>query len=536
MKYEFSSPQMPVLSTAQVGRDPISCNLNAVVQNISLDNSFAGPWGVAYDPASRTIYVSDANSSSISVINATTNTLVNTIPSILSANDIVYDSSDNEMYVSANSAIYIINAKTNQLITSIGNVNLVNLMTYDSANGDVYVGTFQALVYVISGTNVIANITVGNNAQSVAYDPLNNEIYVTATDSATVQVINPLTNAVIQNISGVGYPDAVIFDPTNGLVYANSLDGQLSIINNSVVVKTITIRLGQSGFSQYGMAYDPLNRELYLASGGPSGTNFVLALNTSTNSLVNNITGVEPSGGPNLAYDSSNGDIYVANYNAETVGVISTGCFVTFAETGLPAGSNWSLTFGGAMRTLTNSSTVFVSSAGNSSWNISSPLLISGNTRYAVFPSSGMLAVSSNFTMTLNFVKQYEVSFASSSASEGTTSPTGSLWENASSTIPISASSNPGFVFSSWSSTNSSVTFANATKSSTTATINGPATIRASFVPGSKSTTSSSLLNSLFGINRLYLAAVVVAVVVIALAVLFLRRKKKPSTVVVGPS
>jgi YVTN family beta-propeller protein len=535
-----------------------------VVQNISLDNSFAGPWGVAYNPASGTIYVSEINSSSVAIINATTNTLVNTIPTIPFPNDIVYDSSNNEMYVSASDSLYVINARTNQLVTSIGNLEGIDQIAYDSNNGDIYAGTTESpgIIYVVSGNNLVANISVDADPRSVAYDPLNNEIYVTATDSSVVDVINPSNNALINSINGVGgSPWAALFDPTNGIVYVNSYSpsaSQLSLINNSVVVKSIMI-----GPTQYGMAYDPTNLELYLSSG--AGTNSVLALNTTSNTQVTNITRVEPSTGPNLAYDPINQDIYVANYNAEMVGVISTGCFVRFVEQGLPSGSTWSLTLGETTRILTSNSTIFVTAAGSTNWSVLSPILVNGGVRFSAFPPSGTLNINSSLKASVNFLKQYEVSFSSNSSTQGTTMPNGTTWDNASSSISISASPYPGYQFSSWSSSNSSIVFSNAAQSSTMATIGGPGNIRANFVANPSTTntistvtaasssvssvgqssstaiastsfTSSSTTNpsSLLS-NPLLVEGVVAIVVVGALSILLFMRRKKGSPVVVGP-
>ena len=87
----------------------------------------------------------------------------------------------------------------------------------------------------------------------------------------------------------------------------------------------------------------------------------------------------------------------------------------------------------------------------------------------------------SNATVIANYKTQYQVSFAVSPSGSGTTAPSGTdVWEDAG-VIPISATANSGYAFSSWSATGS-ITIANPLSASTTATINGPGTITANFV------------------------------------------------------
>ena len=93
------------------------------------------------------------------------------------------------------------------------------------------------------------------------------------------------------------------------------------------------------------------------------------------------------------------------------------------------------------------------------------------------------LTVSSNETVTGSYETQYQVSFAVSPSAAGTTRPSGTNVYETSGSLPISAEGNSGFVFSSWKMTGS-ITVANASASSTTATITGPGNITANFVTG----------------------------------------------------
>jgi len=79
-----------------------------------------------------------------------------------------------------------------------------------------------------------------------------------------------------------------------------------------------------------------------------------------------------------VAYDSSNGYVYVANSNSSTVGVISTSpqvtkiYAVTFTESGLPSGRFWSVTLNGAIYNSTTDTKTFLVPNGTYSYTIGS--------------------------------------------------------------------------------------------------------------------------------------------------------------------
>jgi hypothetical protein len=82
---------------------------------------------------------------------------------------------------------------------------------------------------------------------------------------------------------------------------------------------------------------------------------------------------------------------------------------------------------------------------------------------------------------TASWTHQYEVTFVVSPSGSGSTSPAGTnVWEDTGS-LSISATANSGYSFSTWSSNTGSITFADANFADTTATINGPGNITATF-------------------------------------------------------
>jgi YVTN family beta-propeller protein len=345
---------------------------------------------------------------------------------------------------------------------------------------------------VINGaTNtVIATIPVGSNPEGVAYDPSNGYIYVADCGSDTVSVIDGTT--VIANIHVGPGPWGIAYDPSNGYIYvADSGSDTVSVINgaNNTVIANITV-----GSGPWGIAYDPSNGYIYVTNHN-SGT--VSVINGANNTVIANITvGSGPWG---IAYDPSNGYIYVTNYASGTVSIISTTpaqsietYTVTFTESGLPPGTQWSVTFDGLTKSSTSNTITFTGVlAGTYTWNVSSIITVGSGTRYVVQTSSGTISVPNVLSVSLYYVKQYRVTIQPTPG--GSTSPSGTSWYDANSTINITAIPAPGYEFVGWE-TNSSITFTNSSSATTYAVINSPGTIVALFkaVP---SPTQSSTVN-----------------------------------------
>jgi YVTN family beta-propeller protein len=246
------------------------------------------------------------------------------------------------------------------------------------------------------------------------------------------------------------------------------------------------------GIEPAGVAYDPSNGYIYVTN---YGSDTVSVINGATNTVIATISvGIEPAG---VAYDPSNGYIYVTNYGSDTVSIISAPAqaivtiTVTFTESGLPAGAQWSVTFNGITKSSTSNSITFTGVLpGNYTWNASSIIAVGSGTRYVAQASSGTISVPTELSVSLHYVKQYRVTIQPTPG--GSTSPSGTFWYNAGSTINITAIPAPGYEFAGWE-TNSSIKFTNSSSATTNAVINSPGTIVALFKAVSSSTQSGTV-------------------------------------------
>ena len=165
-----------------------------------------------------------------------------------------------------------------------------------------------------------ATISVGDDPDAVAVDPVSQEVYVTNSLSHTVSAINEFTNTVDATIDvGAGsYPDAVGVDPgtTDGTVYVGDLgNGTVSVIDEATNTVTATINAG-TGPGAVGV--DPATDTVYVAN---EFGNTVSVIDGATNTVTATIgVGNFPTG---VAVNPATNTVYVAaEFGAGTLSVI----------------------------------------------------------------------------------------------------------------------------------------------------------------------------------------------------------------------
>jgi YVTN family beta-propeller protein len=200
-------------------------------------------------------------------------------------------------------------------------------------NDLIYVSNFgqfnvTGTVSVINGTTntIVATIYVDKNPQAIAYNPANGLFYVANTYSNTLSIINGTTNSLIGSIP-VGdvpgkSPTGIAVNSVNNTVYVTNMGSNtVSVINGTtnVVVGNITSGMGGSFFSPTGITYNSDNDNLYVTN---RGSDTVSVINGTTNMLIDEIPidAIAPSG---IIYNAANNYVYVTNMGSNTVSVIN---------------------------------------------------------------------------------------------------------------------------------------------------------------------------------------------------------------------
>ena len=287
-----------------------------------------GPEGVAYDSGNGEVYVANYNSNSVSVISGTS--VVATVSSGTGPFRVTYDSANGDVYVSdyfggSGNTVNVISGVSNTLVATVSVGSGPIGISYDSADAEVYVAnTGPGTVSVISGTSLVATISVGANPTGVGYDSGNGDVYVANSGSNTVSVISG-TN-VVATVGVGGAPEGVAYDSGNGDVYvANYGSNSVSVISTILGVGDLGGNLAQLSpsvtgrvsvpNSPLGIAYDSGNGDVYVAT-GTSQVSVISGTAVTANLSVGN-------GPREVAYDAADGYVYVANYYSANVSILS---------------------------------------------------------------------------------------------------------------------------------------------------------------------------------------------------------------------
>jgi YVTN family beta-propeller protein len=210
-----------------------------------------GPWGVAYDSSNGDLYVTDLNSNEVSVVSPANNSVIATVPVGEGPMGLAYDSANGDIYVADGGItnVSVISGSTNVVVATIelhpSNCGPTGL-AYDPADDAVYValecgtshGPVLDNVSVISAVNntVVANIPVGVNPVSVAYDNVLGYVYV-------VNQLSNNTSVIRTTIGGGG--SATLFGLPSAEAYA-VLAGAAGAVVAAVAVGVWVLRRGKA--------------------------------------------------------------------------------------------------------------------------------------------------------------------------------------------------------------------------------------------------------------------------------------------------
>jgi YVTN family beta-propeller protein len=326
----------------------IDAATNSATRTIAVGNE---PYAAGYDSARGEIFVANYGSSDVSVINDSTNTVVATIGTGVEPHSAVYDSAMGEVFVSnfGSANISVISDATNKVVSTIPVGSKPAWLAYDDNLGEMFVTNYGSnnVSVINDGTNtVVANIPVGSNPLGMAYDSGKGEVFVANANClyapcgpGTVSVIDAVSNSVVATIDTNPSPTDVAYDGDLGEIFVpNYALGSLSVISdtNNTIVSTMA-----TGTNPSFAVYDTTNGYVYLSNGGqgtismiatrpapPLGMPYVV--NTidicsnyvySGNYLPADCGGNSPQG---IALDSAKGELFVAQYAAGNVEIIST--------------------------------------------------------------------------------------------------------------------------------------------------------------------------------------------------------------------
>jgi YVTN family beta-propeller protein len=269
---------------------------------------------------------------------------------------------DGAIYDSEDGYVYVINSGSNNVsvmngTTVVGTVETGGtpwwIPAYDNGNGYVYVTNADGPdnVTVISGTTVVASVAVGAFPSSAVYDNGNGYVYVTNYDSGNVSVIDG--TKIVETISTGLQPYFATYGDNNGYVYVTNENSN----NVSAIFTGLPVQ-----FTEYGL---PAGTGWWVnVSGGRS----VFSRSTSLSFVEDDGHYTYYISAANRTYSALAGSFTITN---KTLALSKDVVFsrvvyaLAFDETGLPIGTNWSVSLDGSQVASVNSTISFIEPNGS---------------------------------------------------------------------------------------------------------------------------------------------------------------------------
>lgn len=341
------------------GAAVISGATNTLIGTIPPPHDSSGYWGFAFDPYydGGVMLATEWGGSTLTVIYASASpSVATTLPTGGSAAGILVAGSSADVYVAAGAyrepgldLITRFNASTlvARLPIQLGTTPGAEVYDPDTGTMDVALTDTRQVAEVSVATGKVERaISVGSDPASLAFDPIDGDVYVANLQSDNVSILN--ATAVVGTVPVGASPEAVVTDPSSGNVYvANSGSGTISVLSGSSAVGSFPV---ETDSGPDALAFDSATSGLFVANGyfanvseydpasgsligsfsvgaypvgialDPNGQD-LFTLSTANDSVnvnsatgLQNVTNVSVGDNPGaISYDPANGLVYVAN-------------------------------------------------------------------------------------------------------------------------------------------------------------------------------------------------------------------------------
>jgi YVTN family beta-propeller protein len=315
------------------------------------------PTALAFDSANDFVYVANGGNytgfapDNVTVIDAATNRAVASITVGARPTAVAVDSANGRVFVANNNSgnLTVLDGTTDRAVDSVPAGSGPSGLAFDSWNGFLWVADDASTphtpsqVTVVNGSsdNVVTRVPVGWGAVGITFDGGDGDVYVANSASDNVTAINVSLRQTVGSIAVGSYPLAAAYDSSNGYVYvANFKSGTLSVISPTFTPTPATFPVV---FDETGLA---------------QGTRWSVTLHGVTNTSNSSSIGFRMVNGTDYGFSIGTVVGYVPVPSGGTINVTGKPTTVTiqffpvtypltFEETGLASGSNWSVTIVG---------------------------------------------------------------------------------------------------------------------------------------------------------------------------------------------
>ena len=284
------------------------------------------PHGIAFDWRNHDFYVADFSTANVTVFSGATNKTVTSIHVGTDPLAVEYDSASNRVFVTnyGSANVSVIDPATNTVATTVAVKTDPIAITTDTVDDLVDVlnsptsGSSSVSVFsATSSTPSVTNVSVASYAESFAFDPVQDQLFV-AGGSGGLTVIQQPGNGVVPTAVAIGSgatDAATAYDPRNGDVIVSAYDGGPNGAGNITVISASSdesVANDTTNDAPYAVVVDPGTGDAYVINGGTSSLEpNVTVLSEATGHPIASVPiWVAPTG---VAYDSAQGSLYTVD-------------------------------------------------------------------------------------------------------------------------------------------------------------------------------------------------------------------------------
>jgi YVTN family beta-propeller protein len=397
------------------------------------------PDSVALDSMTGNLYVTGVDN--VSVVNGTNDELLKSVPVGLDPSAVLYDPSDAEVFVANTDSnnVSVISTMTNSVVGSISVDQSPWALAWDNATDTVFVAcmnltepTGDGYIDAISASAMQVSLRVSTGADSypdgLAYVYSTDELFVAHALASLSPNLTVLSAASGRYVGSVPLPIAaepgvMEYDSETGYLYVSNAGYGNNGVNDpdDIIVNPQNLSTaGKFADGEYpiGLAIDPA-AGLIFATSLLNDTVEVVSASTLNVTAVGTVpAGSFPWG---AVWNPVTNRLAVVDWGSNELTFFEYEEMypITIVESGLPSGTNWSVTLNGSTAVSTGDNVAF------SEPNGTYPLTVPAIPGYTITPPVGNVSVSgTNVTVNLDFApnppETYSVVFAESGLSPET--------------------------------------------------------------------------------------------------------------------
>jgi YVTN family beta-propeller protein len=195
------------------------------------------PKGIAVSPAANRVYVANSRSANVTVIDGASNEVLSTIPAGQEPTGVGVNGGNERLYVAnlQSFTVSVIDGATGNERATLPVGDAPQAVAVNEDTGLAYIANGEsATVSVIDGVDdeVVDTIPVGGGPLSLAIDPRAGRLYVVNAADSTIGVVETASSKVVSTTPADGMPWAVAVNPdTNRIYLAQRLSNTVLVID-----------------------------------------------------------------------------------------------------------------------------------------------------------------------------------------------------------------------------------------------------------------------------------------------------------------